>query len=158
MTEREDAERELYGTVILLTQAWMALLDSLLRPDGLSARQWMLLAVIEDLGPEPPTLSEAASRYNASHQAVKNLAVRLEREGFLEIRKDTDDRRSLRLHLTQRHREFWSSRAADHQARFTKLFEGVETSSLELAGGVLHTLLATANETRYDATKASSTT
>ena len=85
MRTRRDAERELFGSVIFLTQSWMSLLDSILEPDGLSARQWMLLAVIESFGDDAPTLGQAANGYRASHQAVKNLAVRLEQKGLRRV-------------------------------------------------------------------------
>ena len=72
----------------------MSILDAVLKPDGLTAKQWMLLVSIESLGPEAPTLGQTARRYGASHQAVRDVAVRLERRGFLELRRDAHDRRS----------------------------------------------------------------
>ena len=145
---REDTERELFGTVFLLAESWKHLLDNLLKPEGLSAKQWMLLASIEALGPEAPTLGQAAALYGTSRQSVKQLALRLERKGFLEMRPDPTDRRSLRLHLTPRHHEFWTSRAAEHQVQFAVLFEAVQTDALLEATGALQRLLARANETR----------
>jgi len=137
----------LYGVVFLLAESWKHLLDSLLKPDGLTAKQWMMLVAIEALGPEAPTLGQAAGFYGSSHQAAKKLALRLQGQGFLEIVPDPNDRRSLRLHLTPHHYEYWGSRAAAHQTRFSKLFEGVETADLRRTTDVLQTMLDRANAT-----------
>jgi hypothetical protein len=45
-----------------------------------------------------------------SHQNVKQIALALERKGFLEIAVDAHDRRGRRLHLTEHHHRFWRQR------------------------------------------------
>ncbi|WP_062298773.1 MarR family transcriptional regulator [Demequina maris] len=153
MTGRDDAARTLFATVFLLSQSWKNLLDDMLAPAGLSAKQWMLLVAIETFGDEAPTLGEAADRYGTSRQAAKQLALRLERAGFLRIASDPSDARTLRLHLTARHREFWDRHAAAHLEGLAALFAGVDDAPLVTAADVATALLATARaaEGRGDA-------
>lgn len=141
MSSRDEEERELFGAVFLLSQSWKTLLDSLLRPSGLTARQWMLLAVVESFAPEAPTLTRAADRYGTSHQAAKGLAVRLERRGFLTIEPDPEDGRSVRLRLTAAHREFWRGHDATHDSLFRSLFTPVGDRDLAGARAALDALL-----------------
>ncbi len=144
MSGRDDAARTVFATVFLLSQSWKNLLDDMLAPAGLSAKQWMLLVAIETFGDEAPTLSAAADRYGTSRQAAKQLALRLERAGFLRIAPDPDDARTLRLHLTPQHREFWDRHAGEHLEGLAALFGGVDDAPLEAAADVATALLATA--------------
>lgn len=142
MSEREQAQRAVFGEVFWLAQSWKNLLDALLQPEGLSAKQWMLLVCVESFAPQAPTLGQAAERYGASHQAAKQLALRLQRHGFLCLEPDTKDRRSLRLHLTEHHHDFWRRHAAAHHERFTGLFATLGTEQLQQTSATLDALLA----------------
>jgi DNA-binding MarR family transcriptional regulator len=85
------------------------LLDRALAPSGLTAQQGAMASWIE-AQPAPPTLSAVAAGLGMTHQNVKQIAVALERKGFLEIRVGEEDRRSRRLVLTQAHHDFWRQR------------------------------------------------
>jgi len=146
MSARDEAARTLFATVFMLGQSWKNLLDRMLEPAGLSARQWMLLVAIETFGDEPPTLTQASDRFGASRQAAKQLALRLEDAGFVRIVPDPRDARTLRLHLTERHREFWDRHADEHREGLAALFAGVDDASLATAADVATALLAVARE------------
>jgi DNA-binding MarR family transcriptional regulator len=45
-----------------------------------------------------------------THQNVKQIALALQRKGFLEIETDAGDRRVRRLRLTEHHHRFWRQR------------------------------------------------
>lgn len=85
------------------------LLDRALAPSGLTAQQGALLSWIE-ARPTPPTISEVAAGLGMTHQNVKQIAVAVQRKGFLEIRVDELDRRARRLVLTEAHHQFWTQR------------------------------------------------
>jgi DNA-binding MarR family transcriptional regulator len=85
------------------------LLDRALAPSGLTAQQGAMVSWIEAQS-APPTISAVAAGLGMTHQNVKQIAVALERKGFLEIRVDEGDRRSRRLILTETHHQFWSRR------------------------------------------------
>ncbi len=150
MSGRDAEERALFGAVFLLSQSWKTLLDSLLKPSGLTAKQWMLLAVIGSFAPEAPSRTQAADRYGTSHQAAKGLAVRLERQGFLVIEPDPTDGRSVRLRLTPANRDFWRGYDATHEALFHRLFTPVGSGDLALARATLDALLERSRQISAD--------
>ena len=55
---------------------------------------------------EPPTLSELALEMGTSHQNAKQIAIKLEKKGFLVVNKDIKDKRVLRLTPTNKIREY----------------------------------------------------
>jgi len=119
------------------------LMNRELERDGLTVKQFHLLWVIETHG-SPPSIKEAASLMSSSHQNVKQIALKLERKGFLRIEKDEEDGRKLRLHLTDANFEYWKKRAADHDRALKRIFSGLTNeeiseieSSLERLRGVL---------------------
>jgi DNA-binding MarR family transcriptional regulator len=89
-----------------------ALLDKVLAPSGLTAQQGALLAWIE-AQEEAPMISGVAAGMGMTHQNVKQIALALQRKGFLDIQVCVQDRRSRRLVLTPLHRRFWARRNAD---------------------------------------------
>lgn len=86
-----------------------ARMDRLLAPQGLTTQQAALLQHIE-AEPEPPTISRLAQAMSMTHQNLKQIALALERKGFLRIEVDPADRRARRLVLTERHHAFWRQR------------------------------------------------
>lgn len=89
-----------------------ALLDRELAPSGITVQQGALLSWIEAQA-ESPTIGQVAAGLGMTHQNVKQIALALERKGFVEITVDEVDRRARRLVLTERHRRFWRQRNPD---------------------------------------------
>ena len=83
--------------------------DRGLAPSGLTSQQATLLHAIE-VQPQAPTMSVVARALGMTHQNVKQIALVLERKGFIEIAVDPLDRRARRLHLTPHHHRFWQQR------------------------------------------------
>jgi DNA-binding MarR family transcriptional regulator len=84
-------------------------LDRELAPNGVTSQQGAMLQWIEAQS-EPPTIGEAAAGLRMTHQNVKQIALALERKGFVEIAADEHDGRVRRLRLTTHHRRFWKRR------------------------------------------------
>ena len=72
-----------------------------------------MLVLLESYFSEPPSLQEVADQLNSTHQNVKTMASKLEREGFISFRRDCRDRRVLRLVTTEKNRRFWEENDAD---------------------------------------------
>lgn len=96
---RDEAVRaELVGSVFLLAQRLTRRVEAALGEVGLTAPQWLLLAVLDRMFPgRAPSLTEAAAAYGTSRQNVRQIAEQLDRRGFLTIERDGSDRRVLRL-------------------------------------------------------------
>lgn len=98
-----DPRPELYWALFVLVQHLSRRMDARLATLGLTSRQWLLLAVIQRWFPDrSPTLTEAAERYGTSRQNVKQIALGLERRGWLSVEADALDGRATRLVLTDR--------------------------------------------------------
>ncbi|MCI1788211.1 MAG: MarR family transcriptional regulator [Actinomyces sp.] len=130
--DRSETEAELFGLMFLLAQHLSRGADAALHDYGLTGRQWLLLAVLVQRFPDrAPTLTEAADAYGTSRQNLTQLARALERRGYLHLLADTDDRRALRLKLTERHHELDSPAALEAQRVFLdRTFGGLDPHEL----------------------------
>lgn len=117
--ELSDTDVELFGSSLMFAQQLMMRVAEFLEPFGLTSRQWLLLAVIDKGFPGyAPTISEASAVFGTSRQNVKQVAVQLERRGWLRLVPDPADRRVLRLVLTDRLGVFDDSAVQADQAAF----------------------------------------
>lgn len=139
--QRPEHQTAIIREVMLLARQWEYYLNQRLSETGITFPQVTLLSTVEQYGDIAPTVSEAAESLLMSHQNVMRLARPLEREGFLEIRKDASDRRALRLHLTQKNYDFWAAYQERSITEIEKLYSGVEDEELRQLHNRLGTLL-----------------
>jgi len=82
-------------------------LDTEFAEKGITATQFMVLDALMGQGALP--LSEIGRKIYLDKPAITGLADRLEKDGFVERRRSSDDRRVVKLHLTAKgetvHRE-----------------------------------------------------
>lgn len=122
-----------FRLVITLAQELRTLMDQRLLPSDLTTQQAAVLTVIEMTG-RATTMTETARALAMSHQNVKQLAVALERKGFLEIVPDEHDARSKRMQTTKKHRKFWAQRNPQDHAVVGQWLNGLdETETATLA-------------------------
>jgi DNA-binding MarR family transcriptional regulator len=114
---------DLFGRMLLLGRRLDYIVGRKLAKDDLTTKQFLTLAAIESLFEHPPSISNVGEVLLASRQNVKMIASQLEKRGFLRIERDPEDRRVLRLHVTDRNREYWESRAEEHQTFILRLFK-----------------------------------
>jgi len=133
MNSSDDIEKMKYifGSIFLLAQRWQYLGDRFLADEKVTTKQWLLLAVISSLFDAPPTLSQAAEAMGTSRQNVKQIALKLERRGFIKIKIDAKDSRILRLHITAKNQTFWKKRADKDIAHILDLFESLSSTELK---------------------------
>ncbi len=129
-----DPRPDLFGSLLVLVQHLSRHLDDALAPLGLTSRQWLLLAVMERWFPDgSPTLTEAAVRYGTSRQNVKQVALGLERRGYLRLVPDRLDRRATRLELTDKVSVFYTpDLRAQRLEMLDSLFADLEPARVEL--------------------------
>ena len=138
MDETLRIQSELFGSAFVLAQHLGRRMDALLAPMDLTARQWLLLAVLARAG-RPLSLSEAAAQYGSSRQNIKEIALGLERRGYLRLEADPADGRALLLHRTRLVAQAFET--PDAQAQGADFLAGIFAglSPIELAD--LHRLL-----------------
>lgn len=114
-----DTDVELFGSLFVLMQQLTSRVEERLASFGLTSRQWLLLGVIEKAFPGyAPTISEATATFGTSRQNVKQVALQLERRGWLRLEPDPADARVLRLVLTEQLAVFHDPIVEADQAAF----------------------------------------
>ena len=130
--KRIDYERKIFGMLFKTSNSLQVYLDRLLSDENLTAKQMFLMIVINHFGENYPTLKEVADKSSSSYQNVKQLALKLQEEGYVNIRKDALDRRKSRLNLTEKAAEFWKRREGTDSQEMEKLFSGCDEVSLHI--------------------------
>jgi DNA-binding MarR family transcriptional regulator len=87
--------------------------------------------MISQFPDNPPTLSEVAELMGSSRQNVKQLALKLEEKGLLNIEKDEADARALRLKVTEKSQVFWEKRQEQDNQFIAELFKGLSQEELD---------------------------
>ncbi|MCS4470012.1 MarR family transcriptional regulator [Clostridium botulinum] len=95
-----DKRYHVFGMLFLLSNKLEALGNNFL--GELTTKQWFFMLILMNFFKEPPTLSELALEMGTSHQNTKQIAIKLEEKGFLVVKKDTKDKRVLRLTPTNK--------------------------------------------------------
>lgn len=130
--KQPDPRPELYWGLFVLVQHLSRRMDERLVRVGLTSSQWLLLAVLQQFFPtSSPTLTEAAARYGTSRQNVKEIALGLQRRGWLRIEPDPIDRRATRLVLTEKIAVFATPELVSEGAEFLHAaFAGISEREL----------------------------
>ncbi len=76
--------------------------DRYLTGSGLTSGQFSIMREIRGRGKTPPTLGELAHAMVMDRTALTHTLKPLEREGPVELKLDSDDRRVRRVHVTAR--------------------------------------------------------
>ncbi|EPY2283379.1 MarR family winged helix-turn-helix transcriptional regulator [Clostridium sporogenes] len=99
-----DKRYHIFGMLFLLSNKLETLGNNFL--GQLTTKQWFFMLILMNFFKEPPTLSELAGEMGTSHQNAKQIAIKLEEKGFLVVKKDTKDKRVLRLTPTNKIKEY----------------------------------------------------
>jgi len=106
--ELPASEREskyvIFALIFMLSNKLQTIGDSFFAE--VSTKQWFILLVLGIMGDHTPTLSELSEAVGSSHQNVKQLVLKLEQKGYVEIAKDAEDARRLRIKATPKSQEF----------------------------------------------------
>jgi DNA-binding MarR family transcriptional regulator len=88
----------------------------------LTTKHFLFSVAINKLFDRSPSLKEVATVLNTSHQNAKQIAILLERKGFVVMEEDPEDRRVMRLKETEKNRLYWESMAQEHERFLLGLF------------------------------------
>jgi DNA-binding MarR family transcriptional regulator len=145
---KKRAQRVRLLRVLLATASVLrGRLDRLLAPTGITGQQAAMLQLIEAQA-TAPTISFVAQAMGMTQQNVKQIALALERKGFLEIVTDTADRRARRLVLTAHHHAFWQQRNPSDFASVEDWTAALTDDQIDTAVALLSELKAHAKAAR----------
>jgi len=120
-----------FGYLFLLSRRFEYITDRVLKRDGLTTKQLLVLIGIGSGFTEPPSVSQVAEFLSTSHQNVKQIATQLERREFIKMVRDENDKRRWLLTLTQKNQEFWNSRFPEHSAAMISLFGSLNPDEIQ---------------------------
>jgi DNA-binding MarR family transcriptional regulator len=126
-----QAMAESFGYLFLLSRRFEYITDQILKKDGLTTKQLLVLIAISRGFEEPPSVSQVASVLSTSHQNVKQIADQLEKRGFVRLVRDEKDRRRWLLTLTEQNQEYWESRDKEHSTAMLSLFKSLTPDEIE---------------------------
>lgn len=79
---------------------------------------------------QPPSLKELSEQLGCSHQNTKQMLLKMERLGFVEMKADEHDRRMQRIVMTPKGINVFRDFEKREDTLFSKLYEGVEASDM----------------------------
>lgn len=149
-TDDLASRADVFGSLFVVMQHLTRRTDAALADLGLTAKQWLLLAVLsQGFRGRTPSLTEAADRYGTSRQNVKQIALGLQERGYLRLVPDPEDGRATRLALTGRAAIFDTP---EMQARGAQLlrdaFTGLHPRDIPVLQDIVHRWLAGLGGTR----------
>ena len=95
----------------------------LLEPHGLTPPRYEVLRALEDASAPADTPGRLARKIGVSRSSMSRLLHALEREGFVESARQKDDRRHVRLSVTE-----------EGRARFRRARQRFESADMAAAG------------------------
>jgi len=92
------------------------------RQHGITPRQYLLLLHVKGYpGRDWATVGELAERLQAKHHGVVALVSRCEKQGFVERRRSSEDRRRIEIHLLENGERVLDELARLHRAELLSL-------------------------------------
>lgn len=118
------------GSLFLLTNRLQTVMDRDFEKKGLTTKQWFMMAVISKLFTSPPKLSDIASSMGSSYQNVKQIALKLEKSGYVTLEKDPKDQRVIRITIAAHYENFWEEQVEEDVALLESLFDHFTASEI----------------------------
>ena len=79
---------------------------------------------------ESPTINELSEIMESSHQNVKQLLIKLEKKGFIEMIADDRDRRKQRIVTTKKCADFCKRNEKESQIQMNQMFEDISEEQI----------------------------
>jgi DNA-binding MarR family transcriptional regulator len=129
-TDILEKQKYIFARLFLLAGKLHAVGDRILAGE-MTMTQWLLTVAAAQFGRNPPTISQAAEIMGTSHQNVKQLALKLQKSGFLQIKKDAGDGRANLLALTEKSSVFFEERKGELKQFFEQLFSDLSSNEID---------------------------
>ncbi len=127
--ELREAIAEVHPLMAALTLAFWRMRLVVEREAGTLPLKLLILSIVRKRESVSP--GEICRRFSLDVSRVTRLTQSLEKEGLLKRERDPEDRRYLRLSLTEEGREFLRDREALIQEEFERRLEGLSDEEIE---------------------------
>ncbi|WP_010245645.1 MarR family winged helix-turn-helix transcriptional regulator [Acetivibrio cellulolyticus] len=125
--EQIDNRHFLFGLLNAFANRLQAVGDAFF--EEISWKQYFVLIGV-GMFETPPTISEVAELTGSSHQNVKQILLKLENIGFVELFTDEKDRRKLRIRLTGKTAGFVKKNEKDEVKFMDALYKGLSEKDI----------------------------
>lgn len=119
----------LLGILSAFDNRFQAMADKTIKE--ISWKQFFAIICI-NLCNENPTINELSEILGSSHQNVKQILLKLEKRGFVNICVDKADKRKQRIELTNYCKDFCKKNDKMGTQIITKMFEGISEKQLQM--------------------------
>lgn len=116
------------GSIFVLSNKLQTLSNQIYKE--ISIKQWFLLAVISQFKEDAPNLIQVSKIVGNSYQNVKKMSLILEKKEFLKIVKDKNDKRILRLYMTEKCKKYFQTTLDQEEKLTSDLFKNFDEESL----------------------------
>ena len=117
----------LIGLLSAFENRFQAVADSFF--EEITWKQFFAIICI-NLCRESPTINELSEVMGSSHQNVKQILLKLEKKGFVEMIADEKDRRKQRIVTTKKCEDFCQRNDHGSKIQMNKIFEGISQEQL----------------------------
>lgn len=124
-----EASYFLLGLLSAFENRFQAFADQAMQE--ISWKQFFAIICI-NLCKEKPTIKELAEIMGSSHQNVKQILLKLEKKGFVNIYPDSQDKRKQRIELTEYCMEFCQENDEMSCHIMQKMFDGISVEQLQV--------------------------
>lgn len=126
-----DNQHLLFGMIIRVANGLQVLGDRLF--EEITMKQWFVLIMLRVFEEEYPTINELAEEVGSSHQNVKQLILKLEEKGYVEIFTDEKDKRKKRVKPTGKWDQIELKYMQKEAQQTKELFKGIDEELLSQA-------------------------
>lgn len=130
-----DSKYVIFALIFMISNKLQTIGDNFF--EEVSTKQWLVLLVLSIMGDYSPTLNELSEAVGSSHQNVKQLVMKLEQKGYLEVTKDTVDARRLRIKATEKCKAFHDAYAEKSAIFLNRLFQGMAEEELKVTENIM---------------------
>lgn len=124
----------IFGSIFLLANRLQALGDKM--DENITVKQWFFIAMIA-MTNSRPSISEISKLIGTSRQNAKKMGLLLEKQGFISIENDIEDKRISRISLTNKCFKYFKSRESMEKDFIESLFDGFSQKNIDdLANGI----------------------
>ena len=134
---RLDMARFTLIMFFMIEQRWRYFIDKELEPDNITMKQWLMLIVIASGFKTPLSIKQVADAMSTTHQNVKQIAAGLERRGFMTLERDPDNKRIIRLKVTDQCSALFQKRAENDVKAIYSMFENLTDDEMK---ALFHTI------------------
>ena len=133
-----DNKYMVYGMLFMISNRIQTYGDEQFK--DITMKQHFMMIVLSLFGEKSPTLSELADAVGCSYQNIKRMAASLEKNDYVAIVEDEEDRRKRHLVMTDKFLKMGEDNIKMTQTFMEELYSGIAEEELEIMVGILKKL------------------